>query len=829
MSKKVVIIGGVAGGASAAARLRRLDENMEIVLFERGEYISFANCGLPYYIGGTITDREKLLVQTEEGMEQRFNIDIRTKSEVTKINREAKEVEVVSNGKTYKEKYDYIILSPGAAPFVPPIKGVDKEGMYTLRNMADVDRIKSHVVERKPRRAAVIGGGFVGVEMAENLKEAGVDVVLIEAMDQIMGPIDIEMARMLEKHMIDHGVNVVTKDAVEEFRGNTETEILLKSGKRFKVDMVILAIGVRAETKLAKESGLELGERGGIKVDEYLRTSDPSIYAVGDAIEIKDIVSQSNTLIPLAGPANKQGRIAAENVCGRNVRFNGAQGTSIIKVFDLTAAATGNNEKILKRMGIPYVKSYTHSASHAGYYPGAFVMTIKLLFSPQDGKILGAQAVGREGVDKRIDVLATAIRHGLTVYDLEELELAYAPPYSSAKDPVNMAGFVASNILREDVKIFQWDETDKLNNKDEYFLLDVRTKLENEAGTIEGSVNIPVDDLRSRLNEIPKDKKILVYCKIGLRGYIAYRILVQNGFEAYNLSGGYDLYKAANCIDSNKIDLDEQMRKVEKVEQVDQKKSPVINTNRKTIKIDACGLQCPGPIMKVYKEMEKISPEDCLEVHVTDPAFEADIKSWCQRTGNTLMGVEKTCCDYVAYIVKGNGCEEAICSSEVLAPSNVELPQGKTMVVFSGDLDKAIASFIIANGAASMGRPVTMFFTFWGLNILRKHDAPAVKKNLVEKMFGRMMPRGSRKLSLSKMNMGGMGAKMIRGIMKHKNISSLEELIEQAQQNGVKIIACSMSMDVMGIKQEELIDGVEIGGVAYFLGEAEMSNVNLFI
>lgn len=826
MSKKVVIIGGVAGGASAAARLRRLDENIEIILFERGEDISFANCGLPYYIGGTITDRSKLLVQTEEGMEKRFNIDIRTRSEVIRINRDEKEVEVVSNGKTYKENYDYIILSPGAAPFVPPIKGVDKEGVYTLRNMADVDKIKSHVVERKPKRSAVIGGGFVGVEMAENLKEAGVDVVLIEAMDQIMGPIDIEMARMLEKHMIDHGVNVVTKDAVEEFKGVNEIEIVLKSGKTFKVDMVILAIGVRAETKLAKESGLELGERGGIKVDEYLKTSDPNIYAVGDAIEIKDIISNSNTLIPLAGPANKQGRIAAENICGRNVKFNGAQGTSIIKVFDLTAAATGNNEKILKRMGIPYKKSYTHSASHAGYYPGVFVMIIKLLFSPEDGRILGAQAVGREGVDKRIDVLATALRHGLTVYDLEELELAYAPPYSSAKDPVNMAGFVASNILKEDVKIFHWDEIDKVNNRDEYFLLDVRTKLENEAGAIEGSVNIPLDELRERLNEIPKNKKILVYCKVGLRGYIAYRILVQNGFDVYNLSGGYDLYQAANDINNSKVDMDEQMRVVEKVEFT---KHTELNKDKKTIKIDACGLQCPGPIMKVYKEMENVESGDVLEVHVTDPAFESDIKSWCQRTGNTLMGVEKNCCDYVAYVMKGSGNKVETCNSSIQIPPNVELPQGKTMVVFSEDLDKAIASFIIANGAASMGRPVTMFFTFWGLNVLRKHDAPKVKKNLIEKMFGWMMPRGSKKLSLSKMNMGGMGAKMIRGIMKHKNISSLEELIEQAQQNGVNIVACSMSMDVMGIKKEELIDGVEIGGVAYFLGEAEMSNVNLFI
>jgi NADPH-dependent 2,4-dienoyl-CoA reductase/sulfur reductase-like enzyme/peroxiredoxin family protein/rhodanese-related sulfurtransferase/TusA-related sulfurtransferase len=826
MAKKVVIVGGVAGGASAAARLRRLDENAEIVMFERGEYISFANCGLPYYISGKISEREKLLVQTEEGMESRFNIDVRTRSEVTKIFRDTKEVEVACDGKIYRESYDYLILSPGAAPFVPPIKGVNKDGIYTLRNMADVDKIKAHVVERKPQKAAVIGGGYVGIEMAENLKEAGIDVMLIEAADQIMGPLDIEMARILEKHLVDNGVKLITKDAVEEFGGTKIIEIKLKSGRTFDADIVILAIGVRPETKLAKEAGLEIGERGGIKVDEYLRTSDPNIYAVGDAIEVKDFVNEENTLIPLAGPANKQGRIAADNICGRNVKFNGTQGTSIIKVFDLTAASTGNNEKTLKRKGIPYIKSYTHSGSHAGYYPGAFVMTIKLLFSPEDGKILGAQIIGRDGVDKRIDVLATAIRHGLTVYDLEELELAYAPPYSSAKDPVNMAGFTAANILKGDMKIFHWDEIKKLDSN-EYFLLDVRTKCEHDAGHIEGSVNIPVDELRSRIKEIPKNKKILVYCKVGLRGYIAYRILTQNGFEVYNLSGGYDIYLAANFKYGESVNMNDEMTAIEEKED----KTSQLCSNRKTVKVDACGLQCPGPIMKVYKEMEKINVGDVLEVHVTDAAFSADIKAWCQRTGNTLLGVEKTCCDYIAYIMKGKENQaSAPVTCSVTAPSqNVELPQGKTMVVFSGDLDKAIASFIIANGAAAMGRPVTMFFTFWGLNILRKDVVSGVKKTFIERMFGRMMPRGSKKLGLSRMNMAGMGPKMIRWVMKRKNISSLEELIEQAKQNGVKLIACSMSMDVMGIKREELIDGIDIGGVAAYLGEAEMSNVNLFI
>lgn len=818
MPKKVLIVGGVAGGASAAARLRRLDEDAQIIMFERGDYISFANCGLPYYIGGVITERDKLLVQTEEDMEARFNIDIRVRSEVTKIFRDTKEVEVVAGGETYRESYDYLILSPGAAPVVPPIPGIDRPGIYTLRNMADVDAIKSHVENKKPEKAAVIGGGFVGIEMAENLKEAGLDVTLVEAAEQILAPFDLEMARVLEKHLIDNGVKLITKDAVERFEGEDNIEVVLKSGTRVDAGLVVLAIGVRPEIKLAVEAGLEIGERGGIKVDEYLRTSDPFIYAVGDAIEVKDIVNGNNALIPLAGPANKQGRIAADNICGRKVKYDGSQGTSIIKVFDLTGAATGNNEKTLQRLGIPYIKSYTHSPSHAGYYPGSFVLTIKLLFSPDDGRILGAQIIGREGVDKRIDVLATAVRHGLTVYDLEELELAYAPPYSSAKDPVNMAGFTAANILRGDMKIIHWEEFTKLD-KNEYFLLDVRTGEEYENGHMEGSVNIPVDDLRERINKIPRDKKIIIYCKIGLRGYLAYRMLAQRGFDAYNLSGGYDIYLAQNYRYGEGIDMNEQMTKKE------EKSFEGIKAKTKTIKIDACGLQCPGPIMKVYKEMEKIKEGEVLEVHVTDPAFGNDIKSWCQRTGNTLLGVEKAGRAFVAYIMKGAGAENAVSCSVTPAA----LPQGKSIIVFSGDLDKAIASFIIANGAAAMGRPVTMFFTFWGLNILRKDRAPKVNKTFMEKMFGMMMPRGSKRLKLSKMNMAGVGPRMIRGIMKKKNVASLEELIEQARNNGVRLVACSMSMDVMGIKKEELIDGIEIGGVAAYLGEAERSNVNLFI
>ncbi|MEW6697468.1 MAG: FAD-dependent oxidoreductase [Bacillota bacterium] len=817
MAKRIVIVGGVAGGASAAARLRRLDEAAEIILFERGEYISFANCGLPYYIGGVISERENLLVQTVEEMAQKFNLDIRVRSEVIRIDRQEKEVEIATaDGKTYRERYDYLLLSPGAAPFIPPVPGIDQSGIYTLRNMADVDRIKGHVDEIKPRRAVVIGAGFVGVEMAENLRHRGIDVTLVEASDQVMGPLDAEMASLVERALRENNIEVIKQDAVTRVEGAEPLSIHLKSGKKLAADMVILAIGVRPESKLAKEAGLELGERGGIKVDEYLRTSDPAIYAVGDAVEVKDSITGGYALIPLAGPANKQGRIAADNICGRQTKYLGTQGTSIIKVFEETAAATGSNEKTLKRAGIPYLKSYTVSSSHAGYYPGATTLTVKLLFSPAEGRILGAQIVGRDGVDKRIDVLATALKHGLTVYDLEELELAYAPPYSSAKDPVNVAGFVAANMLRGDAKVIHWDEL-SANEGSRYFILDVRTTVEYEGGHLAGAVNIPLSDLRARRPEIPRDRPILLYCKMGLRGYVAARVLEQRGYQVYNLSGGYDIYLAANQ------KMGEGLEKDGPLQQTQVQGEEVLQMSTKTVKVDACGLQCPGPIMKVNQEIQKIEQGEVLEVHSTDPAFTNDVRAWCQRTGNTFLGSEKTCCDTVAYIMKGAQPGQSV------SCSTAGQSQGKTVVVFSGELDKAMAAFIIGNGAAAMGRPVTLFFTFWGLNILRKNEPVSVTKSFMDKMFGMMMPRGSQKLKLSNMNMAGMGPVMIRNVMKQKNVSSLEELIQMAKESGIKLVACQMSMDVMGIKPEELIDGVEIGGVAMYLGEAEQSNVNLFI
>ncbi|KPU44546.1 coenzyme A disulfide reductase [Oxobacter pfennigii] len=552
---KVIIIGGVAGGASAAARLRRNDEKSEIILFERGEHISFANCGLPYYIGEVIRNEENLLVQTPEGMKKRFNIDVRVLSEVVRIHRETKEVEIYDrkNDKRYTESYDKLILSPGASPIKPDLEGVNAKNVFTLRNVPDTLSIKDYVDNEKPESAVVVGGGFIGLEIAENLKERGLDVKLVELSNQVLAPIDFEMAAIVQNYMKEKGIEFYLGDGLKGIKHNTGySEVELNSGAKIEADMVVLGIGVRPEVSLAKDAGLELGERGGIKVDQTLKTSDSNIYAVGDAIEVIDYINGKQSLVPLAGPANKQGRIAADNVCGRNETYDGTQGTSVLKIFDMTVASTGNNEKLLRRFDIPYEKSYTHSASHASYYPGSSTISMKIIFSPEDGKVLGAQAVGFEGVEKRIDVLATAIRAGMTVYDLEKLELSYAPPYSSAKDPVNMAGYVASNILKGDNKVIHWDEIERLD-KEESILVDVRTPMEYSLGTIEDAVNIPLDEMRNRLDEFPRDKKIIVFCKVGLRGYLALRILAQNGFkDVYNLSGGCSTYYPV--IEANKED-----------------------------------------------------------------------------------------------------------------------------------------------------------------------------------------------------------------------------------------------------------------------------------
>jgi NADPH-dependent 2,4-dienoyl-CoA reductase/sulfur reductase-like enzyme/rhodanese-related sulfurtransferase len=531
-----------------------MNEDAEIILFEKGEYISYANCGLPYYIGEVIKNQEDLLVQTPQRMRERFNIDVRVGCEVLKILPASKTVEVYDRkrGTQYTESYDKLILSPGAEPVKPRLPGIDSPRVLTLRNIPDTFRIKEYVDSTDMRRAIIVGAGFIGLEVAENLHRRGVRVTVVELAEHVIGPLDFDMAALVHQHLKVKGVEFYLKDAVKSFTDAGEYIVAeLTSGKSLKADLIILGIGVRPETELAKTAGLKLGVTGGILVNEQMQTSNPDIYAVGDAVEVKDFVSGAPSLIPLAGPANKQGRIAANNICGLAEKYQGTQGTSIVRVFDITVAITGNNETALKKQGIEYEKSFTHSPSHAGYYPGAIPMAIKLLFGQKDGRILGAQIIGYEGTDKRIDVIASAIRAGMTVYDLEEMELAYAPMYSSAKDPVNMAGFTAANILSGLCPIFHWQDVENLDPENS-LLVDVRTPEEFRLGTIRNAVNIPVDELRQRLTEIPGDKAIYIFCQVGLRGYIATRILLQKGFhKVKNLSGGYKTYQLATQKQAN--------------------------------------------------------------------------------------------------------------------------------------------------------------------------------------------------------------------------------------------------------------------------------------
>lgn len=821
MGKKILIVGGVAGGASTATRIRRLDETAEIIMFERDEYISFANCGLPYYIGGSIQEREKLLVQTPEAMRSRFEIDVRINSEVISVDSKEKTVKVrTKGGEEYLESYDYLLLSPGAKPLTPPIPGIGSKKIFTLRNVPDTDKIKTVVDNENIKRAVVIGGGYIGIEMAENLIERGLEVTLVEAAEHILAPFDGEMSALAEKELVDRGINLILKDGVRAFKEKENSlDVTLSSGTVVKADMAILAIGVVPDTTFLKDSGIELGERGHIITDEHMRTNVEGVYAVGDAVLVKDFVTGEKAAIPLAGPANRQGRIAADNICGLASTYKGSQGTSIIKVFDLIAASTGANERTLKKYNIPYKVIYVHPNSHASYYPGASQLTIKLLFN-DEGRILGAQVIGYDGVDKTIDVFATVMRLKGTIYDLTELELAYAPPYSSAKSPANMAGFVAENVLQGRMEVFRWDDIDGEFNNEDIQLIDVRTTIEYENGHLDNSILVPVDELRDRLDEIDKEKEIYLYCQVGLRGYIASRILKQKGFKVRNMTGGYRTYSTGEY----KVEAKEKNN--EKGDGDRMNENTKRDNNKEEMKIakelDATGLCCPGPLMSVKSGIDGLKEGEVLRVTASDPGFYEDIKSWCNKTGNQLLELTKEAGKIVATIKKGDVSEE-------VAVDTVSMKDNKTMVVFSGDLDKAIASFIIANGAASMGKKVTMFFTFWGINIIRKHDKIKTSKGVVERVFGAMMPRGSKKLKLSKMNMAGIGPKMIRGIMKKNNVNSLEELIQSAIDNGVEIVACQMSMELLGLKKEELIDGVKIGGVGYYLGEAEEANVNLFI
>ena len=816
---KYLIVGGVAGGATAAARIRRNTEKAEIVLFEKGDYISYANCGLPYYIGGVIADRDRLFVQTPEAFGKRFNIDVRVRSEVTAINTARKEVTVrTAEGDTYTETYDKLLLSPGASPVRPPLPGIDSRGIFTLRNVADTDNIKQYMQQHDVKRAVIVGGGFIGLEMAENLHHAGAEVSVVEMANQVMGPIDYSMAALVHEHLLHKGVKLYLEQAVESFEERPGGVIVrFKSGIRLQAELVILSIGVRAETRLAVEAGITIGEMRGIQVNQYLQTSDESVYAVGDAIEYPHPLTGKPWLNFLAGPANRQARIVADNmVFGNRVVYEGAIGTSIAKVFDLTVASTGLPAKRLKQMDIPYLSATIHSGSHAGYYPGALQMSIKITFSPDGGKLYGAQIVGYDGVDKRIDEYALTIKRGGTVYDLTELEHAYAPPFSSAKDPVAVSGYVAGNILCGKMTPLYWRELVK-TDMSEVTLVDVRTPDEYALGHISGAVNIPVDDLRARMSEIPADKPVLLYCGVGLRGYLASNILKENGYrDVRNLIGGLKTYNAAiapvpvPCEDKNTGDKEESSRC-----------SSSATAPAKTIRVDACGIQCPGPILKLKNSMAELQTGEQLEVLATDAGFPRDAEAWCRSTGNRFLSSEAV-----------NGVYHVCVEKAAVKNMPQETKSGeknKTLILFSDDLDKALATFVLANGAAATGGKVSIFFTFWGLNVIKKERKPTVQKDFFGRMFGWMLPSSSLKLKLSKMNMGGIGTRLMRHLMQQKGIDSLESLRDQAIANGVEFIACQMSMDVMGIKKEELLDNVTIGGVATYMERAEGANVNLFI
>lgn len=814
---KYIIIGGVAGGATAAARIRRNSEEAKIVLIEKGEHISYANCGLPYYIGNVISDREKLFVQTPQAFAQRFNIDVRVKSEVIAIDRIKKAVKIKgADGKTYMEAYDKLLLSPGASPVRPPLPGIDIEGIFTLRDVNDTDTIKNYIRTNDIKRAIIIGGGFIGLEMAENLHNNGSQVAVVEMANQVMSPIDFSMASLVHQHLLQKGIRLYLGTAVTSFERNAEgISVIFQNGRHLSADMIILSIGVRPNTMLASQAGIELGEMRGIKVNCFLQTSDENIYAVGDAIEYPHPITDKPWLNYLAGPANRQARIVADNMfLGNKIKYEGAIGTSIAKVFDLTVAATGMSAKRLKQLETEYLSATIHPSSHAGYYPDALPMSIKIVFAPKDGRLLGAQIVGFEGVDKRIDEFSQVIKNNGSIYNLMSLEHAYAPPYSSAKDPVAVTGYVAGNILSGKMSPIYWRQL-KDTDINDITLIDVRTPDEFNLGAINGAINIPLDDIRHHLNDIPKNKPIILYCGVGLRGYLASNILRQNGFnDVRNLIGGLKTYTAAvtPLPDAKPFD-DGNVCNSDTTNLTD--KSVIKNIHE----IDACGLSCPGPIMKLKQSIEKLGTGEQLQITATDPGFVRDAEAWCHSTGNHFISSSFNTGKYSVLIKKKD--------AQHFEPASNG--KGKTFILFSDDLDKALATFVLANGAAATGEKVTIFFTFWGLNVIKKDKKPKVNKDIFGKMFGIMLPSRSMKLKLSKMNMGGIGRKMMRYIMKTKNIESLETLRSLAIENGVEFIACQMSMDVMGVKREELLDNVTIGGVATYMNRADNANVNLFI
>lgn len=810
---RIVIVGGVAGGASAAARARRLSETAEITIIERGPDVSFANCGLPYHIGGEIKDRSRLAVQTPESLQAMLNIEVRTRTEALAINREDKSLAIkdLQNGESSNLAYDKLVLSPGASPLRPPLPGIDDNRIVTLRTLQDMDRIK--VAAEGVPHVLVIGAGFIGLEMAEQLVHIGKQVTLVELTPQVLPQMDAELTRLMEDELRANRIDLILGDGIKAFQsagGQLQAE--LDSGRKILTDLVILSIGVRPETSLAREAGLDLGKRGHIVVNEFQQSSDPDIYAAGDAVETSDPILDTRTAIPLGGPANRQGRVVADHILRPDIArpYPGSLGTAIVRAFDTSAGVTGWTEDRLKAEAVDFGTTTVTDFNHAGYYPGAVHVTVKILWDVKDGRLLGGQVTGALGVDKRLDVLATAIRGRLTIEDLCHLELAYAPPFGSAKDPINIAGFNATNIqdgLFAPTYAFPGDGTQ---------IVDARPALMAEAKPMPGAINIPLPELRERMEELDRNKPVVTVCALGKSSYFAARILSQNGFEVKSLVGGTKLHSSTAQPASTLSDRTTGL-------------SPALSAARScdhaALQLDATGLACPGPIMKVKDALVDLDPGQVLEVAASDTGFATDLPAFCKAQGLEFLDVKKH-----AGIITGRLRKSADLSQSNEAVCSTASKQGASLVIFSQEMDKVLAGLVIANGAAAMGGPVTIFFTFWGINALRKDSAPTIQgKSFMAKMFGWMLPRGLNQLPLSNMHMMGMGTAMMKQRMASKRLPNVQGLLADAKRNNVRLVVCSMSMEAMGIRLEELIDGVEVGGVADFLGSSAEASTNLFI
>ena len=817
-----------------AARARRLDEFAEIVVFEKSHHVSFANCGLPYHIGEVITDRSRLLLQTPESLRESLDIDVRIATEVLAIDRATRTVTVrdLDGGREYIESYDKLALCMGASAVRPPLPGIDLPGIHVLRRIGDMDQIKALVDKglaevkkgrRKEFRTVVVGAGYIGVEMAENLRHRGARVDLVEMADQILPPLDKEMSIPVERHLKSRGVRVHVSTAVAAFASRPDggLSVELNNNVVLPADLVVLSVGVRPRTKLASDAGIELGPRGGIKVDTHMRTNDPDIFAAGDGVETLHTVLPGTHLVPLAGPANREARVAAENICGRDTEYRSTQGTSVVKVFEMVAGGTGASERQLKAAGLPFRAVHVHPSGHAGYYPGTAMLHLKVLFDPTTGRLLGGQAAGFDGVDKRLDVLAGAVRAGLTVFDLEEFELAYAPPFGSAKDPINMVGFVASNVIRGDLRL--WYAEDYPKNTEGARIIDVRTPEEYGIWHLPGAENVPLGTLRSVCESWDKAVPLRLYCAVGFRSYLANRVLVQRGFtDVSTLSGGSTTFRFWHDVAAEDLVAP---TPVENYAEKESLPTPQRAATGVRIDLDCTGLACPGPILKLTEHMKSLNVGDEILVHVADPGFATDGPAWAKRNEHQLVSIEPEGPGFRATFRKGGaGAMTSTTTAGVITG-----PPKTSFVVFSGDLDKLIAAFIIANGALAMGEQVSMFFTFWGLNALRRKKPPKRERNALDKVFGAMMPAGPEELKLSQMHMMGAGTAMINRVMKSGGVPTLPDLMKTAIAAGARLIACTMTMDLLGIAESDLIKSVEFGGVATFLDEAADSRTTLFI